>query len=217
MTLRRTKKHRLALNKTLPYFLDHIKCGKTLSERVFEKIDFTRGSFFTILPCTALFDKLFDFNNGGIIPSVLSSEEGYWVKGQSEQFYPKKIITMDQECSEFIASFLSKNYENLAVVENYMLDPQSPYVHLENVKMIPFNSEVYYFLNKNNSVYEICQTIRRSNQVWHFLAVLTRMKDAIPPILTDLIIDQICENIRFVIAGAYDGEGYVFWRQKKAD
>ena len=64
-------------------------------------------------------------------------------------FHPKKIITMDQECSEFIAKFLSKSQENLAVIENYMLDPQSPYVDLENVKMIPFDSEVYYFLNKN--------------------------------------------------------------------
>lgn len=211
MTARKVKKHKLDLNKTLPYFLDHIKCGKTLSERVFEKIDFAKGSFFTILPCTALLDKLLDFNDGGIIPSIPYGEESYHIKDHSEQFHPKKIITMDQECSEFIANFLSKSHENLAVVENYMLDPQSPYVHLENVKMTPFGSEVYYFLNKDNSVNEIYQTLRKSNQVWHFLAVLTQLKDAIPSGLTDLTIDQICKNVRFVIAGAYDGEGYIFW------
>lgn len=211
MTARKIKKHKLDLNKTLPYFLDHIKCGKTLSERVVEKIDFAKGSFFTILPDTALFDKLFDFNDGGIIPSVPCGEESYHIKGYSEQFHPKKIITMDQECSEFIAEFLSKSPENLAVVENYMLDPQSLYVHLEHVKMTPFGSEVYYFLNKDNSVNEIYQTIRKSSQVWHFLAVLTQLKEAVPSILTDLTIGRICENVRFVIASAYDGEGYIFW------
>lgn len=212
MTARKIKKYKLDLNKTLPYFLDHINCGKTLSERVFEKIDFAKGSFFTILPCAALLDKLLDFNHGGIIPPVPYGEESYHIKGHSEQFHPKKIITMDQECSEFIAKFLSKSPENVAVVENYMLDPQSPYVHLEHVKMIPFGSEVYYFLNKDNSVNEIYQTIRKSSQVWHFLAVLIQLKEVVPSVLTNLTIDRICENVRFVIAGAYDGEGYIFWR-----
>ena len=42
MTTRKIKNHKLDLTKTLPYFLNHIKCGKTLSERVSEKIDFTK-------------------------------------------------------------------------------------------------------------------------------------------------------------------------------
>lgn len=211
MSSRKIKKHKLDLNKTLPYFLDHIKCGKTLSERVCQTIDFTEGSFFTVLPETALLDKLFDFNDGGIIPSVPSGEDNYQIHAYAEPFHPKKIITMDQECSEFIAEFLSKSPQNLAVVENYMLDPQSPYVDVEHVKMTPFGSEVYYFLNKGNSLNEIYQTIRKSSQVWHFLTVLTKLKEGAPSVLTDLTIDSICENVRSVIAGAYDGEGYIFW------
>jgi hypothetical protein len=94
-----------------------------------------------------------------------------------------------------------------------MLDPDSHYIGIKNVRMVPFDSEVYYFLNQNNSTQEIYETIRKSSQVWHFLAVITRLRDALPPILTDEIMNQICENVKLVIAGAYDGEGYIFWKQ----
>ena len=215
MMPREIRKHELDVVKVLPYFLDHINCGKILSKRIIEKIDFTKGSFFTILPSDAKLDKLFDFSHGGIIPPIPCEGESYHIKGSFEEFHPNKIITMDYECSEFMASFLKKNNENWAVIENYMLNPDSAYVNFQNVKMIPFNCDVYYFLNRSNSIKEIHETIRKSNQVWHFLAVLTRLKNDLFSCLTDTIIHQICENLEFVIVGSYDGEGYIFWEKSR--
>jgi hypothetical protein len=216
MIIRKTKNYELDFQKTLPYFLDHIKCGKTLSEKVVEKIDFSKGSFSTILPSNIHLDKLFDFNQGGIICSEPYGKESYPIEGLIEDFQPRQIVTMDYECSEFISNFLSKDHKNWAVVENYMLDPKSPYVELENVRMFPFDSDVYYFLNKKNSINEIYKTLRRSSQVWHFLAVLTQIQDEISIVLTDSIIDHICTNVKSIIAGAYDGEGYIFWQRRES-
>ena len=207
------KKHKLDSGKTLLYFLDHIKCGKTLSEKVIKKTDLTHGFFSVILPSDAKLDRLFNFDEGGVIPPVPCKKEYYHIKGTPEEFHPNKIITMDHECSEFIADFLSKSRNNLAIIENYMLDPQSPYVEIKNVRMIPFGSEVYYFLNQNNSVGEIYETLRKSSQVWHFLSVLTHLP-VVPNVLTDTAIDQICENIKYIIAGAYDGEAYIYWKKR---
>ena len=209
MISRKIKKYELDPEKTLPYFLDHIKCGKTLSEKIFEKVDFTKGSFFTILPCDIELERLFDFKHGGIIPPAPDEK-----KSNSEELLLGKIITMSHECSSLIFDFLKKKNENLAIVDNYVLDPESPYAQIKNVKMIPFNSEVHFSLNKENSVEEIYETIRKSSQVWHFLAVLTRLKDTVLSILTDEIINQICENVEFVIASAYDGEAYIFWERE---
>lgn len=213
MTLRKTKKYNLDSKKTLPYFIDHVGCGKTLSDKILQKIDFEKGSFFTILPCNIESKQMFDFGHGGIIPSISYEKNGYQIKGFAEEFHPKKIVTMDQECSKLIASFLEKSDKNWAVVENYMLEPESPYARIESVRMVPFNSEVYYFLNGENSNKEIYETIRKSGQVWHFLAVLTHLEDSIPVTLTGEVIDKICEGAEFVIAGAYDGEGYIFWKK----
>ncbi len=211
MNARKIQQYKLDVKKTLPYFLDHIRCGKTLSVRVCEKIDFSRGFFFTILPSNVVLTKLFAFDEGGIISPEFCADVSCDVKKRATQMYPKKIITMDQECSEFIAKFLGNSNANLAVVENYMLDPQSPYVEVLNVQVAVFGAEVYYVLNKNNSVSEIYKTIRKSSQVWHFLAVLSRLQGGISANLTDFAMDQICQNVQFVIAGAYDGEGYIFW------
>jgi hypothetical protein len=212
MISRMVKNYELDLNKTLPYFLDHIGCGKTLSEKITKKVDFAKGSFSTILPCNIESGKLFDFSHGGIIRPFPYEEKKYRIKDQAEEFHPTQIITMDRECTAFITDFLKIDCKHWVVIENYMLDPESPYVEIKNVRMIPFHSEVYYFLNKMNSPEEIYETIRKSGQVWHFLAVLTHLKDPVSSILTDNTMDQICENAAFVIAGAYDGEGYLFWK-----
>jgi hypothetical protein len=212
MTREKVKKHALDFSVTLPYFFNHIGCGKILSQRICKYTDFSHGSFFTILPPNALVDRLFSFENGGIIPPVPYSIS----KDHPSAFHAKKIITMDWECSEFFSRFFKKSDTNLAVVENYILEPNSPYVGIENVKMIPFHSDVYYFLNKNNSVHDIYKTIRKSSQVWHFLAVLTELKKGIPSLVTDGVIQEICENTRMIVAGAYDGEGYIFWEKKIA-
>ena len=209
--VRKIETHKLEQEKILPYFVDHIGCGKILSQKVCDKIDFNQGSFFTVLPSNALLDKLFDFKYGGKIPPIPYGNKTYLIKSQSERFHPKQIITMDGECSEFIANFLSQSLENWLVIEDYMLDPQSPFANVENVKMVPFDSDVYFFLNQENSLNEIYKALRYSKQVWHFLAVLTQLKGNLPSVLTDSTIDQICKNAKFVIAGAYDGEAYIFW------
>ena len=86
---------------------------------------------------------------------------------------------------------------------------------LKNVKLSFIDSDVYYLLDNKNSDNEIYRAIRKSSLVWHFLAVLTRREKPIPPVLTKLIIDEICENLQFVIGSAYDGEGYIFWKKTK--
>lgn len=36
-----------------------------------------------------------------------------------------------------------------------------------------------------------------------------------PPSFTNEGLDRICDNTKFVIASAYDGEGYLFWLKKE--
>jgi hypothetical protein len=120
---------------------------------------------------------------------------------------------VSQACSEWIIDFLNGSGERRAIVENYVLDVNSSYAVIENVKMVPCFSDVYFILDKSNSVQEVLKTIQKSNQVWHFLTVLTRLCNPLPRELTEKIIDRICDNIEFVVAGAYDGEGYIFWEK----
>jgi|GEM_PF-3852163 len=192
-----TKTYTLPHQQILPYFLSHIKCGKSLSKSICQNIDFDHGHFFTILPKDIEHDQLLDFEHGGIISPMPGNAH--------------LTKTMDQHCSEFIANFLHQDLSKLAVVENYMLTPTSSFTAIDHVKMIPFQNEVYYFLTHQNSSDEIYKVIRKSSLVWHFLVVLTRI--SMPEKMTQSTIEQICNNATFIIASAYDGEGFIFWEK----
>ena len=42
---REIKKYKLDFEKTVSYFVDHIQCEKTLSQRLVEKVNFNQGVF----------------------------------------------------------------------------------------------------------------------------------------------------------------------------
>ena len=208
---REIKKHHLDFEKTISYFIDHIQCGKTLAERIVEKVKFNQGSFYTFLPSNAEISRLYEFPYGGIIPPIPYGNRTYKIEGLTENFHPQQVITMDRECSEFISSYVKSGTKNCAILEDYNLESDSPHANMQNVKMTPYGKEVYYFLNKNNSIEEVYKTMRTSIRVWHSLCVLTQINDVL--VLDNEVLDQICNNAKFVITGAYDGEGYVFWEK----
>ncbi|MFZ0564653.1 MAG: hypothetical protein WAM28_00425 [Chlamydiales bacterium] len=170
---REIEKHYLDFEKTIAYFIDHIECKKTLSQKIVKKTNFHAGIFYTYLPSNAVISRLYAFSYGGIIPPIPYGTHTYRIEGVSEHFHPQQIRTMDRECSEIISAYTNKDEQNYAVIEHYMLEPGNPHAHIKNVKMEPYEKEVYYFLDKNNSIEEIYRTIRKSREVWHSLFVLT--------------------------------------------
>jgi len=213
MSVRKIKNYPLEMEKTLPRFVDHINSGKSFSEKVCEKIDFAQGFFFTTLPEGMSLEKLFGFEYG-IISMAAYDDETYMIEGQSELVQATRAMIMDRKCSEFVASFLSKSPQNWAVVDDYNFDLEYPCAKLKNVKISSYGLDGYYFLNRDNSLEEVRLTILTGDYMWHSLAILTQLKGEIPSILTDSIIDEICENVKFVITSAYDGEGYIFWQRR---
>jgi len=205
------KKYKLDFDKTISYFIEHIQCGKTLSKKIVEKVNFRKGVFYTFLPSNAEISRLFDFSHGGIIPPIPYGINTYKIDGFSENFHPQQVMIMDRECSEFIYSYLKKGEKNCAILENYMFEPENLHANIRGVKMTPYEKEVYYFLDKENSIEEIYETVRKSSEVWHSLFVLTQM-NAVLTINPDYL-DKICDNAKFIIAGAYDGEGSI-WEKK---
>lgn len=209
---RKIKKHLLEFDKTLPYFLDHIGSGGTLSEKLIERVDFKLGSFFTLLPLNAVLERLFEFPSGGIIPSIPYGSPINLNDNSSESFQPTQVITVARECSEFVGNYLREGVGNYAFVEDCLLEFDNQSVEVNNVKITPYEKEVYYLLDSGNTENEIYETIRKSGHVWHSLSVLTVVGNK-PLYLTDADLNRICDNTKFVIAGAYDGEGYIFWKK----
>ncbi len=213
--MRRIKNYPLDFDKTLPYFLEQLKAGNSLSNQVKNELNLKNGSFFTLLPNDIEINKLYEFSLGGIISPIPYGDQAYFIENSSQFFYPQQVITMDHELSKFIADFISKKISHYAIVENVISELYDPHINVDNVHIRHYKNEVYYLLNKTNSVDEIYKVIRKSSLSWYFFAILTNIKKTLSSNLpwTKDDFDQICENVQFLVLGAYDGEGYVFWEK----
>src|SRR5690348_16358179 len=142
--MRKIKKHKLDYKKTFPYFIDHIKCGNTLSRKIIERVDLSQGSFFTLLPADSKLERLYEFLYGGIIPTTPYGDKVYMIKNYPNGFYPQQVITMDKTLSEFITNYIRNNRKHCVIVENVLLEPSDTHVDIKNAKMIPYGKEVYF-------------------------------------------------------------------------
>lgn len=207
------KRFELDFSTTLPYFLDHIDSGKMLSTIVINKTNFHEGCFFTLLPANTEINSISKLSSGGIIPSIHSGISTYQNDSSSKKYQWVKIETMDAAVSDFMNSYNNVNNRNCTIVENYMLESNSLHTSIKNVKIVSFNNEVYYFLNRSNTIEEINKTIRKSNDIWRFLSVMTAIDFPLQNTLEIEHLNHICDNPDYIVTGAYDGEGYIFWEK----
>lgn len=194
-------KHILDFNKTFPYFIDHIDYGRALSSKIIKGTNFDHGIFFTLLPENASSNKIYDFSCGGILSSLDDSNT--------------RLMTMDESFSHFINNFLVENSQNLAVLEHYLAEPTNKHLEIFGVDLGFLEDEVYYILRPTTSISSIYKAVRMTSQVWHFFAVLTSFEFCQQlKILQYQDLNSICENVKYLVTSAYDGEGYIFWEKQ---
>jgi hypothetical protein len=214
MNIREIKRHSLDFEKTISYFINHIKSGNTLSKKAIERVDLHQGSFFTLLPSTAELARLYEFAYGGIIPPIPYGDEIYEIN--NKLFHPMQVMTMGGELSKFILNYLQQNPLHYAVVDNVIIDARVASEKNDSIEMIPYNQEAYFFLNNESNYNQVYEIIRMSSQPWHFLTILTMLENLDSYLLENKTFSDICDNAKFIIVGAYDEEGYVFWEKNNA-
>lgn len=194
----------LANERIEPYFKKHID-WKSISLEILKEINFNDGIFFTLLPNSVRLEKLYNLESGIHPPNP-----------RIGNYEP--VTHLSKELSYFIYEFLSKSTQEhirLSIVEHAYGERSDPHISIEkvDVKFIG-EKEVYYILDAENSVEQIHQVISASDSAnWHFLAILT--EDLKMPEKIEDTYEKICDQIRYIITTAYDGEGYIFWEKNK--
>ncbi len=201
-------KKALDASKTREYFLDHINGGGVLGKALSENIDLQKGSFFALLLENSHLDRMYDFSVGGINLTV-STNEVHYIEGKGE-FVPQKCITTFWEVSQCIKRFLEESDDHIAICEDVIQSREDPPVDIVNVKLYFYGNQVYYSLTNKNTVEEIHQAVRRTDQIWHSLIVLAKgvkltsdleMKD----------ISAIVDRAQYVLTSVHDSENCIFW------
>lgn len=212
--IRKLKKYDLDFKVTYDYFSSILKDGNTLSFTLLKIIDFNRGNFFTLLPEEANLPRIYQFSYGGIISPKDVGYKPVYVKNLQKKFTPLYVHTLKEELVDFINDFLNKNQNFICLFED-VLKKSSDRDLLDEYKMF-YEREVYYlvdYFHKTNEI--ISKILFESEEVWHFVSIITEVKNVIEKELTINTIEQMIQNIKLIIIGAYDGEGYVFWERNK--
>lgn len=206
------------MQKTLPYFLNSLKDSNYVSGIVIACIDFTKGKFFTLLPDSVDREKIYEFSNGGILPQNPIQRKPIGSLPGVHEF--SMIPSITNELAGIVEKFLQKNEENVCLIDDVIRNSKDSFQKdVELSECVVFHDQdVYYLINNQRSKSSlIVKCLRNSRAFWHSLCIFskTSIRDIQGKIITDLQIKDICMNAQFLIVGAYDGEGYVFWERDK--
>jgi hypothetical protein len=205
---RKIIKKDLDFSQTLQYFTDHIDGGGFLERCLLQEINFLDGHFFILLPEDAKMGQLYRFEEGGINP-VVTSNEAHYVK-RIGSFTPNRQVVTSLEVSQAVKLLLENNSESFAFCEDVIQSPKDPHVEIPNIDIHFYEDHVYYSLYSTNSLEEIHKVIRRTDNTWHSLIVLS----SVPKLVRNLNkkdFSSVCLNIQHIITSAHDSENFIFW------
>jgi hypothetical protein len=204
----------LEFKKLYPYFKDRLEGVNELSIEVLNLVDFNDGFFFTLLPNNANLDRIYNLNEGLILPQnpKLLSED--------RKSYFQYIPTLREEVSEYIYEKMCSTNPTLnCIIDDFNSSITRPSLEFFKSRDLfaSFSDQVYYKLPSSMANAKIIdELLFRSNAFWHSLCLLTEADFSdIINVLTSEKIREICLKTQMIITGAYDGEGYVFWERNK--
>ncbi len=189
------KKHVLDYNSAYNYFIEILDKVNVLSSCIVKNLDFSTGSFFTLLPDSLDFEShIHSFKCG----------------------YTESSLPLKNHIRHFIFRIISANTHLACVFDDFLSNYHSNYkedLFLSNGKFL--NEEIYYYFTKNNiSLQKIETALRYSDQIWHSLAVIYEAK---VPIINKKLMprdcEDMCKNAVIMAVTAYDGQGYIFWKK----
>ena len=212
--MRKLFKHDLDFRSSLMFFKESLEGTNSLSVEIIKYIEENKGVFFTLLPEEANITKLHEFSQS-ILPEQ-PSQRGSIGNLQGEYTY-SMVISLEKEVCDYIINEIDK-HRFLCVVDSFneTYDPQHSCDLFDGFGGF-FKNEVYYILKPEKiSREDLLECLYRSKTFWHSLCILT--KDGLRNLPERNIkkeeIEEICNEARCVMIGAYAGDGYIFWEKK---
>lgn len=193
--MKKLVRYELDFETAFKYFVKKLNKTNTLSTELIEVVDFSLGTFYTLLPEKTRVDEVNEFRRGRIAVGVRDFVN---------------IIILEK---------LTHNYSVSCVFDDVATTFRNDYDEPLFLSCgFSLEKEVYYILNSSNvnlPLIEDC--FNSSNAIWHSLCILTNAnlnEILIKKKLEQKKLTEICQKVQMIIVGAYDGEGYIFWEKK---
>jgi hypothetical protein len=189
-TMVKLERYELDFSRGIEYFKSNLEDTNELSSMVIKSVCFKSGRFFTLLPNNTNINNINEFRFAGIAINVRSQvNDIIFNKLMSDN---RLICIFDDVTTDFRLEYRDPLFLSCGLV---------------------CEKEIYYLVTRENASRELIdQCFRASNAIWHSLCILTKYRLNENKKLIDLSeMKEVCLNAGLILAGAYDGEGYVFW------
>lgn len=201
----------------IEYIEQSLLDGNALARAVLDLVPLRQGRVVTCLPEGVVPRSLGDFRTGGKLPSPPVSD---WRSTQrdDETLLMIPVPTTDGWLVEHIKAFLRGGPNRVCIFEDALRRVGDPVLRKVSTRYATFDKEIYHVLLGADAQHEqILAVIRSAKSVPTFIGALTEWHGIAPsshPIaLSASTIRELAQAADKVIAGAFDGEGYVIWER----
>lgn len=195
----------------LKYFKTSLKDANALSEEIINNTNLSKGNFFVFSTLDANIENIYKFESGGFLLQNSIIEYGEGSKKSKHQLIPNIRI----EVSRQIRKMIEGKDTLYGIIDDVTLSSVD-YLNVELFQKfgVSYNNEAYFAFNRDITDETIQDMLRKSNAFWHSLCVLTLAETSTSNhVLTRKQIEQIARDAQMILVGAYDGEGYIFWKK----
>ena len=211
VNLRKLYRHDLSHEPSLLFFKESLEETNLLSIEALRTVNTQKGSFFTFLPKEANLENLHQFSEA-ILPET-TKQTGPVGNLQGVYKY-SEILSLKKEIGECLIDLVEKHCF-FCIVDDF----NSRYNEAHGDDLFKkfgkhHENEVYYLLAPENlSQKALLKCLYKSTTFWHSLCILTKATLDSSDVLNKEVSQEICDKAAYVIVGAYDGEGYIFWKR----
>lgn len=189
------KLYKLDFDKTIAHLKDHLKSVNLLAESVLKHTPFRDGFFYTVLQDNLTDKELYGFNWGGV---------GGGVREKAAQTLLEDLHAI--KGSSCIFDSFDDDYEP---------DYDDPLFLKVGVH---YDKQIYYIISGEEATKPLLEEcLQASNVIWHSLCVLSKASFVKQKefSITEAEVADFAKSAELILLGAYDAEGYVFWKRGK--
>ncbi len=200
-------------DRALAFVLESLEGVNTFCSALASRVVATRGRMFTLAPAGTPSDRLYRFDEGGLLADNRNQSRG--VKVDDGWLAPVSSVKFDQ--ARVITTMLRDSHSRSCVIDDFNPiwdDPQRNYSLGDTAFGI--GKETYHWFDARHEPETIRTALQDSDAVWHGVSAVSEcpLPSVLPP-SADWLIAQ-AKSATAIFCSAYDGEGFVGWRVAEA-
>jgi hypothetical protein len=182
----------LEANRAFGYIKECLTLRKTLSTLVLPDVRIEAGEFFTFLTENYRASMIYYFDSSTITERGLIADA----------------------LLKFTENYLKTDNSNLVLFESANEKRSDNIIRKEN--FFTFNDDVVYYIDSPGNPKVISTLIRESISGWANVILFSSLKNGVireGDGIDEVITNELIKNVKIVCVGAYDLDGYVFYKK----